>query len=417
MIQNNTITHCCAEPSFWNWEPRSDVLKEFLIAVITTLLAGQVNYLCFDILFGLKSKGRAFVSELGVVLIAQEMSFSSYMAAIFPNTAFSRWRFHPDGSQCEKATRKLRPSRRSICKYHVILVIAFLSSFISNVIVIEADVSTSFDDARFGGIVGGINEDLSVVNSSPFSPGCNLLEMKYGPKDTVLADFVSCSSTSLSSDYTKYENIRIVFQKGRDQILTMNVSSCNLVFYLEHYVKLEFAEKSFRLQQSLTRGQGEKLLSLAAQKLGDAIEVDFENGNEYSRLLEWQIVMTMFYSRFTLEDGKKIVNAVYKKLTVVNADSFQVIDESPDNFEGQENIPLLESATGMQSCSRSTGSAGIRTLLVALTGVTVARFLGALVTHNDTSMGLEFVFKDAVGARCCDSVLQRTEQLNYDSFY
>lgn len=417
MIQNNTITHCCVEPSFWNWEPRSDVLKEFLIAVITTLFAGQMYYLCFDLLFGLKSKGRAFVSELGVVLIAQEMSFSSYMAAVFPNTAFSRWRFHPDGSQCGKATRKLRLSRRSICKYHLILVIAFLSSFISNVLIIEADVSTSFDDAKFGGIAGGINEDLSVVNSSPFSPGCALLEMKYGPRDAALANFVSCSFTSIGIDYTKYEKTRIVFQKGLDQILTMNVSANGEVIYLEHFVKLEFAEKSFRLQQSLTREQGEKLLSLAGQEAGDAIEVDFENGNEDSRLFEWQIVMTVSYPRFTTEDGKKFVTAVIKKLTVIIADSFQVIDESPASFEGRQNIPPLESATGMQCCRRSTGSAGIGALLIVLIGVTMARFLGALVTHNDTSMGLEFVFKDAVGARCCDSVLQRTEQRNYDSFY
>lgn len=57
---------------------------------------------------------------------------------------------------------------------------------------LEWEEVVSFDEARFGGIRLGVNEDLSVVHSKPFVRGCNEMAMRLGRGEMAAARFVKC---------------------------------------------------------------------------------------------------------------------------------------------------------------------------------------------------------------------------------
>lgn len=427
MIKDGILTHCCANPSFWNWEPTSELKKEILMAVITTLLAYQLYGLGIALLFGFKSRGKATISDLGALLLAEESSFSATIAGLFSVTVFSRWRYHGLRSTCLVSRQNAQHSRCSSFKLVATVALGLFACYFSNLLVIEQDRDVTVKEAGFGGIVGGINDDLNTTYSVNFTPGCELYVPAYSPNEIAILNFFSCQTTLIretNSMSNELESVLLSVSKDASQNISLNVTGKGLQGISNTYMKLEAKDKEYRLMQSLTKEQGVRLLRIGAKTLSDKCERDSSAVNEDPESsvteLYWNVSQKVACgNNWQPKEFRKIVEEVIRavayKITVINSSSFEVAEVTRSGLEANNNFNFT-SGDDIKLLRRSGGFVGLGTLLVVFLGVALTRIVVHFVTNNDVDRGLETIFKDSVGARCCDSALQRSEKRNYDEF-
>lgn len=193
MIRNHSITYEAIESPLMAWRAGDPILHSLLVAFVTTVLSYQLTAIVFDLLVGFKPAGRALVTDLTTVILAQEPSLLSAAANMFQNVTLWRWRYKSQrldipAMESQKAVITL-PVRLKFC---ILFCIAPILHLLAVVVSFETDSVMAFEDVKFGGIALGFNPNQS-LDFTRESTECVRYRVGHTNHEVVTASFHFCS--------------------------------------------------------------------------------------------------------------------------------------------------------------------------------------------------------------------------------
>lgn len=415
MIKDGLLTHCCAEGSFWNWELSSEFWHELLLAVLTTFLAYQTAAFCMDLLFGFKERGKAKVSDLAIVLLVEESSLRAVLTNLCPSwfNRRSSLHFDPSASINRDIERDRTIPFRTAFKLMIAISVAPLLNFAANALVLERDKVISFGEARFGGVVLSYRPEPSTpLRQADVNPLCGQFKTSFGPRTVPLSQFFVCKFTR---DYPRNRELTLAemtLNKTKEEYVEFSVTGNRTRLWGRAYGQVQTNGSMYGLRVQLSPDDRERALLSAA---ADLLKVCGAEKEQLSRVEhspgedEWAVTMTHPCVDFFLENATKAFEALFDDMTMVDSERFDLLEmdaneSSPNKFIRGDELPLF---------LRTRGVVNLSLLLLICVLLSVIRWVFLFLTNNDIDQGLETVFKDQLGVKCCDSALEIAETVSY----
>lgn len=169
------------------------LLSTILLATLLTLLSYQTTSLLQDILFHSAHRHTLSLHKLHVYLLSRECSPLALLAHTLRSDTLTRLRLRRDIPPTTAIARdKGRVRAVTLALLSAALILAPAVNVASVALGLEWEAVVSFDEAAFGGIRLGLNEDLSVVHSREFVRGCQEMAMRLGRGEMAEARFARC---------------------------------------------------------------------------------------------------------------------------------------------------------------------------------------------------------------------------------
>lgn len=169
------------------------LISTLVLATILTLLSYQTTSLLNDLLFQSSHRHSLPLYKLHIYLLSRECSPLALLAHTFRSDTLTRLRLRRDIPASTTIARDAAGIRATtLLLLLVALCVAPVVNVGSVILGLEYEEVVSFDEASFGGIRLGVNQNLSVVHSKPFVRGCDEMAMRLGRGEMAAARFVRC---------------------------------------------------------------------------------------------------------------------------------------------------------------------------------------------------------------------------------
>lgn len=433
MIKDGAITYPGVRSTLQTWQPVDPVIYAILVATLTTILSYQATSLLFDLALGFKPRGNARVSDVGTLLLTEEASLPAACANLWDNSFIARWKFHGFRGHCPRSDLHLENNHMRLgvfAKFLSLLVVAPLVNLLTIVLNIENDRFVSFEEAQFGGISFGVNDNLTAVLKAKHSEMCSHYEPRYARLETPLTEFLTCTSEIFVGQAGVDAEPVSTFKLSRGEVgegtpgesivaeFTHGKLSSRLVHHADVYVSPR--GKAYRLRPALTLEQGTRLFQVGIERqlkeCGDdafgSMETRILSAEADVQHQKWEISQEVRCVRYAESQSMAVMVEMTGPMTLVNDEKFEVL-ELKDPLSGEVENPTFESGDTFPLLKRRRTIASFLTLSIAVLCVAFLRGLTKFLTNNDIYIGIELVLKDKFGLSCCDSMLQSTRKVQY----
>lgn len=430
MIEGKDITYPNIDSTFSNYQPPNELLNEFLVAMLTTVLTYQLAAIIFDVLLGFKTPGQATASDISTLILTEDSSLLSIMASLNISRTITRWKFHgfrsSRNTECHANHRNARISFAVLVKFFILLVAAPFASTLSVFLTIERDIPLTFADVGFGGIAFGLREDLSTPIVGNTSQTCVTFNTRLGRLESPLTEFSTCFLASIvvqiknDTKRTKGGVFRMshgpaaesrVTRVPQDAVLVEFERPPDLVTVVMH-ADLRTPQGVYRLKENIDLNYARALfqngvVELAATcfrpELGQGpLNIIETLEDEQSWSFEWEIEDCVYVR----SDVAQFLDVHMAKFTLIDSPEFNILNLSSREAEKGDDQLFL---------TRRRSFATFPVLSITTLVAVAIRIIIRIFTNNDVHLGIEVVLKDALRINRCDSMLQNNRQVDYSA--
>lgn len=340
------ITHGGSTTSFWNWKPEGPALYGLSEATLSKVFAYQSAAILFDVLLGPKARGQTKVTDISILFLAEESSFLSALGSLICSNSLARLRFHGFRSECTEDTyEKKGVSTRIACKFLFLLVLAPIANLAGVILILENEKTISFEDADFGTVGFGINEDLSSVTLIRANPYCKRFMHRRVKHETPPASFFLCQTelrttigfvpktTRISIGHGIHQTDRDEAFNREDQFITISIDSPNTRVVVESFVNVRIRGKIYRLKRAAGVQAGETLLQVGRKMLSrncQAGQVDSDPPqiplNLTTQGQGWRVSQEISCRDLSESLIRGAVYEMQEAITLINVGKFQVAE-------------------------------------------------------------------------------------------
>lgn len=397
----------------------SPVFYALFSAFLTTVLSYQSALILTDLCFGKPSQGKAKLSDIGALLLIQEMSILSITTAIFDTDFLRRMRYSPElhrYSTSHQSGSQGAGSRLHCAVLLKVLVLLFgipLINAVSIILLLEKDQEYTFEQAKFGGVaLGRLNESNWVHSDNRSNPRTFLANLGPGVKNEtrfVMSSIGYCHSYGRKLDLSN-SNATVTVISGLSSF-NFSLSSPPFQFSVTVIANLRAEKSVFRLPQifssedfrDISRKQALQLLGLCRSQAGESkmLMGSFED-NPTSKKVSFHFMCR----KFQVGDFHAFQKAIYTSFVPVSTPSLQIadIDSScskgieirEEFFRSGDNLPLMTQRRPTLSFSN---------LLIATAISFLLRMLMKTASRNYLSVALELLTKRALGMNWFEDML------------
>eukprot|EP00177_Eucheuma_denticulatum_P004460 GFKZ01008100.1.p1 GENE.GFKZ01008100.1~~GFKZ01008100.1.p1 ORF type:complete len:458 (+),score=45.41 GFKZ01008100.1:327-1700(+) len=426
MIENGRVTYPDINRTLSNYQPPSEVLNAFLVAMLTTILTYQLAAIIFDILLGLKAPGQTTASDMSTLILTEDSSLLSIMASLNISRTITRWKFYGVRSssdiECHASRHRIRISYKALFKFFVLLIAAPFASTLSVFLTIERDIPLTFADVRFGGIAFGLNENLSTPIQGDTTQTCVTYDTTLSRLEVPLAEFSACFTASLVKSLTANESDVAVFRMSHGPIaesrvarvpqdaILVEVDKPPFLISVVMFADLRTPEGVFRVKEAVNLEFARALFENGVLELARIclynvtrpLNITETREGEESWSFEWEM------DRCSAGQDKigKFLDIHMVRFTLIDSPEFNVLKiDTGESLQGDDQL-FLERRRSFATFA----VLGITTLVVV-----AIRIIIRIFTNNDVHLGIEVVLKDALRINRCDSMLQNNRQVDYSA--
>lgn len=436
MIEDGKITYPGADSVLLNWQPGNVLIKEFAVAVLTTLLVYQLTAIFFDVFLRSRQLGTVKISDIASFIAAEETSIRSIVANLGCDWRIARWKYHGVRGQCsvEKYARKPVPLGALLKLIFLIVIIPLIN--IGGVLLnLENEFRFTFSDVNFGGLAVATNFDSSQVRETWFE-GCGPAATKYGRHDEPTGEFQICFTNLFSRSNNpdpSFSNIdssdptasRLILSTGSGGSISAQVWAPRAKFLTVKSFEVKSDGQAFLLKQHIDSSDGVKLIERGVQRMfkhcpsnssRGAVKVSRESGPSSTQPWnKWWITVDLKCQALQgFPMVLEIVSEMLGPVTVVQADRFDVLRRLP-NGRSQDSYETV-SGSNMPFLKRKRSAASFLVLCICTGVVILVRIVIQFLVANEVHLAIEATLKDAFKIPCCDSMLQNAELVDYRTF-
>ncbi|PXF45215.1 hypothetical protein BWQ96_05045 [Gracilariopsis chorda] len=419
MIRDEYLTYAGAQSAFRNWRPESDIFFELVFAVLVTVFVYQLTKLLLEVSLGQKRKGEIVISDLYVYMVVSGLSFSAVVSNIR-----SLFRGKQDDSQEERSpsygllSSKSARTARVLAKF-VLLVLSIPGIHILGIFLsIETETDLSFKDVNFGGLAMGLREDRSNIKMNRAS-SCPKVLTRFGHGETGTSDFFRCYTMTPPIPFDNEDNLQAgrfiailrsssnnigvtIVTPGKRWIsfLTLNVNDGKQTYLLKNTLSSDQRSRIFESGVRELVAPCNSSLQTRGIDISWVIPPSLENEPKQD-ILRVLVECPGYDETHLAQVGNDMLNNV----SFVQTERFEV----SESFVSEEFVP----ADDLIFFRRRGSNASLLAMLIITVIVILARVLVGFVLSIEGPFALEVIIKDRFGLKCCDSMLQYEQKVNY----
>lgn len=402
MIENRLITYATAPSRLLSFEFSSVTLTALVIAALTTLLSYQATALLYDLFLGLKPRHIAKVRNLHVLLLSRQSSLLAVFDSVLRDDRLTRLRFRlPAKSFILRDDQKIAPSVSF--KLLFLLLVAPVFNILSIALTLETHETLTFAQAGFGGMALDFNPDLSVIDTAPFTEDCRLAKLADTSGIVAVAQFSLCQWFSAWQDGlpedSPYAIVDVSVIRESAFSVYVGVNECRVstssratIETLDGAVVVR-PGKNIQAQKRLAV-EGMALLAkeCGLEDTSTAEELEPYKKEGIERHVAFRILCPG--ASDPLESAIRVNRVIGKNSTLVNADSFAVINASVTQLD--EGNPFYD-AGREKFITRRNRFVSLPLLAITTMVLVVVRVIVKALCHDDLRDGLEKLVKDRLG--------------------
>lgn len=432
MINDGVIT-LEQKDDILTWRPESDVLTNFLVAFMVTVIAYQITAIFESLLFGIKKYG---MSPLSDIQILQHMRRAS------PLTAFQTLLQKPAENvnshanqrstidDHDNSSRKLRLSVS--LKLLFTLIMAPLINVLSIVLTMEYNATLNFSEARFTPIGLGIREHSISTPKQQLASTCTKTDTNFGRTSDSLVEFVICNNvvplTALAASGKPSASVIFNASLRENTILLVTPKRTVYVWSVAQIVKLpsEYGgekTRSFISRRSTSKQAAMNMVNDVSHMLRKGCNTTEEV--EVKGPLDTPEGFSFSTAPFKCtpdssdndEEGDwldPIINEFRSRMVFVKADKLRVDEEIGAGSlyledVSMDDVPLVREKRMYVSF--------LLLLIISITTIIIRIFV-KYFTREDLSKGIGLLLRESLDLRCCDSMLSEVNSiLYYDNYF
>lgn len=415
MIENGTLVYGREEPVLQAWELSADIPNVLLIAFLSTLLSYQATAIFFDLFLGIKQRRLACLSDLHTLLLVRQSSPLAVATNLFRKDWLTRQSFNlaPYGPPIARDPDHVRVP--VAIKLLLLLSVAPLVNICAIVLTLEDDDVLTFEDARFGGIALGINDDFSVVEMKQLTAICEYLPVNLARGEKSAAEFSICEFGSGFRHPELQFTSEVSLYSVSDITLRVEVIVHGLRFTAERSAYLHTNGHAFNIRHRVTREDALALVDRGLELLASLCQfayleeaIDVTNSTIAGSLEGGSVLAAKSFLCVDPEERSdvKVGNALVDLITFINAEDVIVVP--PDQaFSKSESVPdpPFFNAKDFPLLTRRRRNLSLGMLAILTAAVVLLRLTTGVIFHNDVDLGLEVLMKKSLGFGCCESIL------------
>lgn len=432
MIEDGHITYPNFNSPLYNWRPESNFLSDCLVGILTTVFIYQTLRICLDLGTGFKKHGEIRGSDIGVYIMVSESSFRSFAKAA------GKLKLCAPQSARQKTLRSIiSPGSKTL----LLLCIALFIRTGIIALTIENEKTLSFGDVGFRGVGLGIVADPSqskpVTSSSDqvvkySRPGRDFcyrnVPTKYARSEEPLAKFYRCSTffyynnsasgheNLLSSIDNNPSTAFFHIHAGLNESIVMQASSQELRIVSRSAADMLVGRKSYIIKNTVSTKEAAAIIRaildsfLHCPQSADKLKIEKPPPALRGRDVPgvgpgWHMYAAVSCRKFTFTEIYGAFQLFERSIKFVNTETLELkTDAGTVDPKLVKDFPFLQ---------RTSAPLSLVMLIILVVVITSVRLFISFALGNDSHLAPEIVFKDALGIKCCDSILQEQGLLHY----
>lgn len=418
MFRDGYLTYAGAQSAFRNWRPESDTLYELIFAVLVTVFVYQLTKLLLELSLGQRRKGEIMISDLYVYMVVTGLSLSALVSNVLSLCRGIRGDTGEERSAGHGAVSH-KPGRavQVVVKFMLLLLcipsIHILGIFLS----IESESELSFKDVHFGGLGMGLREDANLKTNN-FST-CPKVKTSLAQGETGVCDFFRCFTMSPPIPFDnegKLENgsFIAILRSSTDNVgvtivapgkrwisfLTLSVNDGNQTYILKNALSSEQRSEIFEA------GVRELVARCESPKWRRDIDISWVIPPSAPNEPQQDILKVLVEcSGYDEAHNVRVATGMLDRVSFVQTERFEVYE----SLFSQEVVAADE----LSFLRRRGSNASLLAMVISSVTVIVCRIVLSLFLNNEGAFALEVIIKERFGLRCCDSMLQYEQKVEY----
>lgn len=429
MIEGNFLTYPGAKTGF-KWQPENEILYAFLVTIFSTIIVFQATAIVFDLIFGMNERGKVRISDIGCLLLVEESSIFSWYSSLFPGSHLTAMKFHgfrARGTTCSPESKNT--TTRALITFLVLLIASPAINIMGVILAVEHDTVVSFQEANFGGIAVGVNDEPKFFGHRI----CSLHETKFSTLEHPIAEVFTCVHATSHEHPSKFPSgvtgtLRVstnVEVLSPIDSIVVEFRNATFSFRIFFHVDISVGKFLYRVKSKLTAVNGAKLVSDGVQRLlanctsPGSLPLEQQLFPKTSPLApeSWIVAQNMTCAQYPQQSVIKDSEWVSGRLGIVNSNELLVLNVT-DSFmtnKGNSRYKYIPGA-GLPLLRRRRSYAPIVHLGISALSLVVLRVVVWMLTRNDIYQCVELLLKYSFGLPTCDSMLQYDRKVRHDWF-
>lgn len=425
MIVNNTITSI-TPPTPLTWAPDSLFQATLLSAVLLTVLSYQVTSVIYHLLLGIKPRDTATATHFHSLLLSEESSPLSTIAAITRNDTLDALRHRlPLGTVFTRTASSITPTQ--VFLLLLLLVTAPIINIITVALAFESSKDLSFASTN---VLLALGVGNTAINTSRYVKGCERLHNDFKGERT--AQFLFCADSvnyrPLFRSYNQHSRIKATAGLQGDLLIEIFITGANYSAVLNVYADVSIHPRTYRLAHAIDQQSMGELSEVIAKRVQEACdEPDFFTSASTNSIRQ------IGGSRVPLVEGERFIDcttvqpdgrigtgmiiaagSVFTEMvTLVDVPELLLLDTAEIRRNVSGTPPWIV-GNDLPVMTKREPIAPVIWIAVALGTVLIIRVVVESFTNDDIADGLEAIVVSRLGFRSGYELIRSEDCIRYN---
>lgn len=396
MIRDNKLSYALVDKPWYSFDIPQTSLSSLVTSVLVTLISYQVAAILFTVTLGIKKRHETRLKNFGLVLLIRYLSSPlAVINSVLRVDWLTRLFYRGDIPRNTRISRD--PASVKFRTTAVLLLLVAASPMIDTLLVtltLSRTKEVTIEDAGFGGVRFGVDDEVRLVETSPYVSLCNLAKFEERSGDVVKVAFKLCETPSLPEEAP--ENVTGVEISLESQAaVALRVALQGYVVFGSKFAQVTGAKDhdEVLVMADMTNKSVSALLRIAVESLGSLCgeqnilgtlpqkKTDVFRAN---KVLLGSVGITC--EKVTIPKAERqmhvfqIIDSLKEKITFIESHNTLVAPALSNEYIEIKNNVLLE---------RTERNSSMFALIVVATALVLCRIAVSWGLANDIETGLE----------------------------